>query len=81
MQKKNKKYVKRTLYDRMIYYLDKACEKNSTEYQQDFAIGYMQGVDNIRDFSNYKNMASRKGFKDGYSRGSKARDISKRVKF
>lgn len=77
-KQKKKKFVKRSLYDRTIYYLDKATKKNATDYDMDFAIGYLQGVDNEKADSK---MSKKKGYVDGYLRGSNARETSKRINF
>lgn len=75
---KKKKYVKRSLLDRMIYYNNKAL-KSKKEYDMNFSTGYMFAIEGVKKAN--KNLVNSKGFMDGYNRGSKAMDTIKNVEF
>lgn len=76
--KKKKKYVKRSLLDRMIYYNDKAT-KSKKEYDLNFSIGYMFAIEGVKEAN--KDLVNSKGFMAGYSRGSKAMDTIRNIEF
>ena len=77
-QKKKRRYWKSSLYDRSIYYLGKATKKNATKYQQDYAVGYLDGM-------YCKKMDSKlskcNGYVHGYIRSSNALEVARNVKF
>lgn len=76
--KKKKRYWKSSLYDRSLFYLRKASRKNATKYEQDYAVGYLDGM-------YCKNMDSKlsktKGYVQGYIRSSNALEVARNVKF
>lgn len=78
MPNKKKKYVKRSLLDRMIYYNEKAI-KSKKEYDTNFAIGYMFAIGCEKEAN--KDLVNSKGFTAGYIRGSKAMDTIRNVEF
>ena len=77
-QKKKRRYYKNSLYDRATYYLGKATKKNSSQYDQDYAVGYLDGM-YCKPMS--KVLGKEKAYINGYMRSSNSLEIARNVKF
>ncbi|MBQ4558527.1 MAG: hypothetical protein IJA61_04065 [Clostridia bacterium] len=78
IKKKKRRYYKSSLYDRALYYLDKSTRKNSTKYEQDFAVGYLDGMYGKKMDSK---LSKTNGYVKGYIRSSNALEVARNVKF
>ena len=78
-QKKKRRYYKNSLNDRSIYYLKKATRKGASEYDFQFAMGFIDTIDGRRN--NNKELVNSDGYISGQIRGGNALEIAKRVKF
>ena len=72
---KKRRYYKNSLYDRSIYYLGKASKKKSSKYDEDFALGFLDGMYCKKMTSNAD------GYVHGYIRSSNALETARNVKF